>query len=96
MKSQDDFWLLASFLIEALCIFSGGSLCVRKRQVEVAAPESCVASAMALLMSGSVKCYKSHFSLECKVKAVALVLRTKRWSVSEQGRSGGNSESAEV
>jgi len=49
----------------------------------VAAPEPCVASAMALLMGGGVKCYENHLSFGYKVKAVALVLRTERWSASE-------------
>ena len=91
-KRHDDFWLLASFLIEALWILRGSSLHVCKRQVEVAAPEPCVASAMALLMGGGVKCYENHLSFGYKVKAVALVLRTERWSASEQGGIKGKSE----
>lgn len=58
----------------------------------MAAPEPCVASAMALLMGGGVKCYENRLSFGYKVKAVALVLRAERWSAFEQGRITGKSD----
>lgn len=67
-ENRRDFWLLASFLTKAYCIFSGSSLCVFKEARLVYGQWALFSFAVATFTCDDVKYYQTQLSFQVRGK----------------------------